>query len=115
MSSTTAQHQVGETRYPSKSRKRKAHCPDGLDRDLVAVELRRISWRTARAALEFLAEQNPPVGLAAWCSRVAFMYRRKLSRRKNHRPAEIHSQSPNARRARGGAPSILLHATEVIE
>jgi hypothetical protein len=35
--------------------------PDGLDRDRVAVELRRISWRTARAALEFLAEQNPPV------------------------------------------------------
>jgi len=34
---------------------------DGLDRDRVAVELRRISFRAARAALEFLAEQNPPV------------------------------------------------------
>jgi hypothetical protein len=34
---------------------------DGLDRDRVAVELRRISWRTARAALQYLAEQNPPV------------------------------------------------------
>jgi hypothetical protein len=30
-------------------------------RDRVAVELRRISFRAARAALEFLAEQNPPV------------------------------------------------------
>jgi hypothetical protein len=29
---------------------------DGLDGDRVAVELRRISWRTARAALQFLAE-----------------------------------------------------------
>ena len=34
---------------------------NGLDRDCVAVELRRISWRAARAALEFLAEQNPLV------------------------------------------------------
>ena len=35
--------------------------PDGLNRDRVAVELLMISWRAARAALEFLAKQNPPV------------------------------------------------------
>ena len=35
--------------------------PGGLNRDRVAVELLRISWRSARAALEFLAKQNPPV------------------------------------------------------
>ena len=35
--------------------------PHGLNRDRVAVELLMISWRSARAALEFLAKQNPPV------------------------------------------------------
>ena len=35
--------------------------PDGLNRDRVAVELLMISWRAARAALEFVAKQNPPV------------------------------------------------------
>ena len=35
--------------------------PHGLNRDRVAVELLRISWRAARAALEFVAAQNPPV------------------------------------------------------
>ena len=35
--------------------------PDGLNRDRVAVELLMISWRSARAALEFLAKQNSPV------------------------------------------------------
>jgi hypothetical protein len=35
--------------------------PHGLNRDRVAVELLFISWRAARAVLEFLAKQNPPV------------------------------------------------------
>ena len=35
--------------------------PGGLNRDRVAVELLHISWRSARAALEFLAKQDPPV------------------------------------------------------
>jgi len=35
--------------------------PGGLNRDRVAVGLLHISWRSARAALEFLAKQNPPV------------------------------------------------------
>jgi hypothetical protein len=35
--------------------------PYGLNRDRVSVELLRISWRSARAALDFLAMQNPPV------------------------------------------------------
>ena len=35
--------------------------PGGLNRDRVAVELLMISWRAARAALEFVAKQNPPV------------------------------------------------------
>ena len=34
---------------------------DGLNRDRVAVELLMISQRAARAALEFVAAQNPPV------------------------------------------------------
>ena len=33
----------------------------GLNRDRVAVELLMISQRAARAALEFVAAQNPPV------------------------------------------------------
>ena len=33
----------------------------GFNRDRVAVELLMISWRAARAALEFVAKQNPPV------------------------------------------------------
>jgi hypothetical protein len=35
--------------------------PCGLNRDRVAVELLMISWRSARAALDFLAMHNPPV------------------------------------------------------
>ena len=35
--------------------------PHGLNRDRVAVELLMISQRAARAALEFVAAQNPPV------------------------------------------------------
>ena len=64
--------------------------PDGLDRDRVAAELRRISWRTARAALEFLAEQNPPVTVVP---------------------------DPGAVKTLGLAipPSVLLRADEVIE
>jgi hypothetical protein len=44
-----------------KKPKEEGALPHSLDRDRVAVELLRISWGAARAALEFVAMQNPPV------------------------------------------------------
>jgi hypothetical protein len=45
------------TFYEYNSTKFLGNVPDGLDHDRVAVELRGISFRAARAALEFLANR----------------------------------------------------------